>query len=66
MARFLINLQQVRSNSKDCKVKDISVCCLLEWKIICVGFLVVFVYICIAVGDPVIKMVEVKNPNKSI
>ena len=32
----------------------VHVCCLFVWKSICVGFLI-FAYICIAVGDPIIK-----------
>ena len=33
----------------------VIVCGLFEWKRICAGFFLSFVYICIAVGDPVIK-----------
>jgi len=39
----------------------VKVCGLFEWKRICAGFSLLFVYICIAVGDPNYRFIATVN-----
>ena len=41
----------------------VKVCGLFKWKRICTGFILLFVYICIAVGHPIIKRGKVEIPS---